>query len=201
MGLGCQNIYRRVIVRITQLMWLAAILTIGSGCNRQENQLPVTTAGGEVGFPDQEMFQPVIRLTIDDKPRLTLVAKHLSRFEAQSLLLLDGGIKADVYDLDGKHKALLTAREGEVIEGVNSLLARGNVVVTSDSGIVLRGEEIRFDPAFGRIVSDGFVTITSPTDSLAGYGFNAAPDLTDWEIKNTSGATWRDLERDTTRSE
>lgn len=190
-------IITKMILQIVVLLLFGVL----SGCSKKESNVPVVAFEGGTGFPDQELFQAVVRLTIEDRPRLTLVAPHMSRFESQSMLIVDGGIRADMFDTFGKHAGVLTSDEGEVVEGSNKLVARGHVIIVSDSGTVLRGDEIQYSPEVGRITSDGFVTITSPTDSLSGYGFTAAPDLTDWEIKNTSGATWRNLERDTTKSE
>jgi len=190
------------LIRVHRIGYSALILPLFIvACHPKENLLPIVAFSGGAGFPDQELFQATIRFTLEDRPRLVLIAPHLSRFEAQNLLIVDGGIEADMFDLEGRHAGKLTSDEGEVVEGVNRLIARGHVVVVSDSGTVLRGDEIEYNPDVGRILSDGFVTITSPTDSLSGYGFTAAPDLTDWEIKNTSGATWRKTERDTAKSE
>lgn len=185
--------------RALPIILTALCLISVAGCGKNEPPIPVTTAVAGSGYPDQELFQSVIRLTLEDRPRLTLVAPHISRFESKNLMIINGGIRADVFDLEGIHTAVLTADEGEILEGVNRLIARGHVVVVSDSGFVLKGDEIEYDPDIGRIISEGFVTITSPNDSLSGYGFSSAPDLSDWEIKNTSGATWRELERDTTK--
>jgi len=167
-------------------------------CSRLEAPLPTTDAGAGAGFPDQELYGTVIRLTRDEYPRLKLKAPLLRRFEAQRLMILSGGITADFYDNYGQHKAVLTANEGEIVEGQNRLAAKGHVVVKSDSGVVLRSEELHYDQVVGRIESDAFVTLVSRYDSLSGYEFSSAPDLTDWEIKNTSGATWRKMERDST---
>jgi len=183
------------------ILSLIFLVIISIGCSRKESNVPISSFDGGAGYPDQELFQSVVRFTIEDRPRLILIAPHLSRFEAQSLMIIEGGIKADMFDTFGKHAGVLTADEGETVEGTNRLVARGHVVIVSDSGTVLKGDEIQYNPEIGRIVSDGFVTITSPTDSLSGYGFTAAPDLTDWEIKNSSGATWRKLERDSTDRE
>lgn len=185
--------------KLLPLAVLTLIVFLALGCSGEEKTLPLTDAGAGIGFPDQELFGAIIRLTQEDRPRLTIRAPHISRFEAGRTMLLDGGIKTDFFDNQGNHKAVLTAEEGEVIEGVNRFTARGRVVVVSDSGVVLRGEELHFEETARRIESDGFVTIISAQDSLAGYGFSAAPDLTEWEIKNTSGATWRAVQRDTTQ--
>lgn len=176
-------------VTLTLLVW---------GCKKEESTALQVTVDSVANAPDQELFGSVIRLTRDGRPRLTLRAPHLNRYEGSRLLALDGGIRADFYDEFGVHQAVLTAERGEIIEGVNKLSASGRVYVKSDSGIVLRSEELQYEDAVGRIETPGVVTVVSEQDSLAGYGFSSAPDLTDWVIKNTSGATWRSFERDTT---
>jgi LPS export ABC transporter protein LptC len=188
-------------VTIFTALAFIALAGIVTSCQNSEKGIPTAAVELTAGFADQEIFGATVRLSQEDRPRLTLTTAHLRRFESKRLLLLEGGVHADFYDNMGLHKAVLTSREGEVEEGVNRLVAKGNVVVVSDSGAVLRSEELHYDPEVGRIEADGFVTITSPQDSLAGEGFSAATDLTDWEIKNTSGATWRKVERDTTRKD
>jgi len=195
--MGVEDICKSMTLYLRRLSALL-LATIAVGCAKLDQPLPTTNEAAGAGFADQELYGVVIRLTQEERSRLTLRAPHLRRFDTQRLMLLDGGIMADFYDNLGAHRAILTANEGEIVEGVNKLSAKGNVIVRSDSGMVLRSEELHYDQAVGRIEADDFVTLVTPFDSLAGYGFSSAPDLTDWEIKNTSGATWRRLERDTT---
>jgi len=189
------------VIRCLQIGFLALLTTTMIGCAKLDPPLPTMDDVAGAGYADQELYGAVIRLTQEDRPRMTLKTQRLRRYDAQRLMLLERGVHADFYDNNGLHRAVLTSDEGEIVEGSNRLSAKGHVVVTSDSGMVLKSEELHYDQAVGRIESDGFVTMTTPYDSLSGYGFTSAPDLTDWEIKNTSGATWRRLERDTTNAD
>ncbi len=197
MGLGVEGVRANLKTEYT----LVIISLLLMGCSKSEPPLPTTDAGAGSGFADQELFGAVIRLTQEDLPRLTLRAPHLSRFDDKRLLDLEGGVQADFFDNFGRHRAVLTSETGEIIEGINRLTAKGHVVVKSDSGLVLRSEELHYEEAIGKIQSDGFVTMVSPQDSLSGYGFSSDPDLTNWEIKNSSGATWRKMERNRTSAD
>jgi len=164
-------------------------------CTKVDIPPPAPVSSGGPGFPDQEVFGATTYYTKDGQRRLTVLAPHISRFDNRRLLMMDGGITVHFFDQNGVHSAVMTAKEGEMLELANRVWVRGNVIVKSDSGMVLRAEELRYDPDLGRILTDGFVTIITTQDSLAGYGFSSATDLSDWEIKRSSGATWRKTEQ------
>ncbi len=144
--------------------------------------------------PDVELFGAKIYFSNADKKNFSLHAPHISRFDYSDQLLLDGGIKAQRYNSKGIETDWMTSTSGEVYEREQRIMAYGNVVVKSDSGIVLYADTLIYNPKIDKVISDGFVIIVTPTDSITGYGFSAASDLSNWEIKNTSGVTWRELE-------
>ena len=160
------------------------------GCAKIEPPPAVSVTG----LPNMELMGATVRFVRAGQPRFTVQAPHVSKVEAQGLLALDGGIRVDFFDANGLHNATLTAASGEVLDRESRLLARGDVVVKSDSGMVLRTEELYYDQKRERVLSDKFVTVITPSDSLSGWGFSAAPDLTDWIIPNPSGTTWRQPE-------
>ena len=61
--------------------------------------------------------------------------------------------------------------------------------------MVLLADELYYEQNIDRVMSDGFVTVITQNDSLSGIGFSSAPDLSDWVVMNTSGTTWRKMER------
>lgn len=185
MGRNDGYIRSKMILRLL----IPLLLTVAAGCAKLEE--PSKQENVTLGFPDVEIFQASINYTRGEMTRFKVKAPHLSRFEKIDLLLLEGGIEVDMFDSKGEHTGLLTAEKGEVLERKQHLLARGNVVVHADGGIVLYADSLYYNPETERVISDGFVIIVSPDDSLAGYGFSASPNLEDWEIKNTSGTTWR----------
>jgi len=147
------------------------------------------------GIPNVELFSADIRITRADKPRINITAPHVSRFDKLDLMLLEGGVDAEIFGSDGGLSATLSSEVGEVYETGQKLLARGDVVVKSTDGTTLYADTLYYDPKRDKVISDGWVTIVTELDSLTGIGFVSAPDLKDWEIKNSSGATRREMKQ------
>ena len=167
------------------------IIFVLIGCsNLEQND---SGESNQDGYPDVELFGGTISFTKEGLQQFLISAPHISRFERSNLMLFEGGLKADLFDKQGVHTAVLTSEAGEVFEKVQRLLARGNVIVRSDSGIVVYADTLYYNPDDKLVKSDGFVIMVSPDDSISGWGFSASPDLGDWEIINTSGTTWREL--------
>jgi LPS export ABC transporter protein LptC len=76
-----------------------------------------------------------------------------------------------------------------VDEATNNLEATGNVVVTSDSGVVVVTNKLFWDNARQKIFSDAFVKITSPTEQLQGQGFESDQNLKNYRIFKATGST------------
>lgn len=169
---------------------LSAVIALTTGCADIE---PPGTGTGE-DLPDLELFSANVRYNRGEMPMFAIEAPHISRIEKEQIMLLEGGIKVDFFDKDGLHNAVLTSDEGTVREKTNVLTARGNVIVKSDSGLVLLADELFYEQDINRVLSDGFVTVITSNDSISGKGFSAAPDLSDWVIINPSGSTWRKTE-------
>jgi LPS export ABC transporter protein LptC len=144
--------------------------------------------------PEVELYGADITMVRGAKPLFKIHAPHVARYENKELMIFDGGIRVDFYNQNGDHNAVLTSDKGTVQEGTDRLDAQGNVVVKSDSGMVLLADELYYVQKAERVMSDGFVTVITQNDSLSGFGFSSAPDLKDWVILNTSGTTWREVE-------
>jgi len=78
----------------------------------------------------------------------------------------------DFLDEHGVHSSVLTSRTGKVDENTNNLEAIGNVVVVSDSGVVVETEKLFWDNRRQLIHSDEFVKITSPKKNCRDTGSN-----------------------------
>jgi hypothetical protein len=75
----------------------------------------------------------------------------------------------------------------------NDLTAYGNVVVVSDSGIVLQTEVLFWDNEKQKIISEVPVRFTTKDDTLIGDSFVSNPDLTNYEIRNARGYSRRKI--------
>jgi hypothetical protein len=80
-------------------------------------------------------------------------------------------------------------------EETNDVVALGNVVVISDSGITLRSDSLRWDSRRQKVLTEAFVTIARANgETLRGFGFESDPNLKHLSIKKASGVTPRKLE-------
>ena len=80
---------------------------------------------------------------------------------------------------------MLTAKRGHVDDQTRNLEAFDNVVFRSDSGTVVETEYIFWDNAQRKVRGNRFVTITSATERLQGYGFEADQDLRNYTVFGT----------------
>ena len=118
--------------------------------------------------------------------RAILDAEHVRMYEARRETLLDSGLVLHFYSNSGEHTSKLTARRGRVDDATRDLEAFDNVVFESDSGTVVRTEYLYWDNDTRRVRSDRFVTVTSPTERLQGYGFSADQGLKNYVVYRVS---------------
>jgi len=144
--------------------------------------------------PDQEIWNARIMFTKDERVTSILKARRLNIYEKEGLTIADSSFQLDMFNEAGVHSSVLTADSG-VVKGEDSLMAYGNVVVISDSGVVLETEVLFWDKIRGGVRSDTDVILTTETDTLYGDGLIADEGLANWEIFNPRGQTTRDLER------
>ena len=93
------------------------------------------------------------------------------------------------YDSQGLRDAVLTSRTGLYNQRLNSLEARGDVVITTIDGRRLETPFVRYDQRLNLISSDTVFTMTTPDGKLLhGIGFSTDPDLNNFrEFKHLNG--------------
>jgi len=138
-------------------------------------------------LPDQESFNSKVVFSDSGIVKAILRAGHIAVYSSRNETLLDNGIEVDFYDRDGNHTSVLTADRGKVDDVTQDLYAFGNVIARSDSGVVLKTEELKWVNARRKIVTDKYVEITSPTEEIRGYGLESDQSLKDYVIFKVSG--------------
>jgi LPS export ABC transporter protein LptC len=169
----------------------AAALVLSTGC---EEKIKPMAGGGmsSASMPTQESWNTTVTFTDSGMVKAVLKTGHLSVFENSRTTLLDSSVHVDFFDELGRHSSVLTSRSGKVDETTNNLEAEGNVVVKSDSGVVVRTEKMKWDNARQLILSDEFVRITSPKEQLQGRGFESDQNLRNYKIFHVTGSAQPD---------
>ena len=143
-------------------------------------------------IPDYESWKTEIIFSEKGVLQAVLFADHLQKFEEDNVTFLDV-VKVDFYTVKGNKSTVLTSKKARVDDITKNMFATENVVVVSDSGVTLKTEELTWQNKLQRITSDQFVTITSPEETIEGYGFESDQALRNYKIfKITYSATVTD---------
>lgn len=172
---------------------LAVLLVVPTvGCRRQPTSNP---SAGDVRVPDQEARDFTLTESLEGRKNWTLHAVYAAMYNNQSLVDART-VRIEFFDKDGKKFSTLLADEGRVYQRSNDLEARGHVRVTTESGIFMETDSLRWQNARGKIVSDGFVRVTRQHDVVTGYGFESDPSLDHFTLRQEVRAEVRDTGED-----
>jgi hypothetical protein len=87
------------------------------------------------------------------------------------------------FNSQGLLDAVLTSRTGIYNQRLNSLEARGDVVITTIDGRRLETPYVRYDNRINLVSSDTTFKLTDPDGRvLRGIGFTTDPDLNDLKV-------------------
>lgn len=163
------------------------IFFVACGGNDSDKSL-----GKRSDFPDQESWNPVIVMTREAKKRAIVRSKHLAKYSDRQEIILNGNVDVDFFSDDEEHMSNLKSESAFVYEGNDNLLAIGNVIVKSDSGVTLFTDSLFWDNQSEKINSNDTVMLaTELNDTLYGIGFESDIDLTRWKILNPWGVSSR----------
>ncbi|SVA03165.1 uncharacterized protein METZ01_LOCUS56019, partial [marine metagenome] len=108
-------------------------------------------------------------------------------------VILEGNVDADFFSTEEEHMSNLKSERAFVYEETDNLLAIGNVVVVSDSGVTLFTDSLYWDNKLEKITSNDTIMLTTEMDdTLYGVGFESDVDLTHWKIIKPWGVTARE---------
>ena len=149
--------------------------------------------GKRSDFPDQESWNPVIVMTREAKKRAIVRSKHLAKYSDRQEIILNGNVDVDFFSDDEEHMSNLKSESAFVYEGNDNLLAIGNVIVKSASGVTLFTDSLFWDNQSEKINSNDTVMLaTELNDTLYGIGFESDIDLTRWKILKPWGVSSRE---------
>ncbi len=174
------------------LSFFLLLATILSACSEKRVKPTVNSNINVEQLPDEESWNSTVFFSDSGKTKAVLKAGRIRVYSNTQETLLDSTIHVDFYDEEGKITSVLTAKRGKVNNATNDLYAVDSVVAVNDSGVTLRTSELMWRNKDRKIVSNKFVTITSPKENIQGYGFESDQSLRNYVIYNITYITKTD---------
>ena len=117
-----------------------------------------------------------------------ITAETIERFDnIQPQLVFSNGFEVIFYCDSGSVKSILQAKDAEIDEINNIMIASNSVVLTSSVGEKLETEELIWDEDKNKIFTDRKVVITTEKELIQGEGFNSKPDFSEYSISKIKG--------------
>ena len=177
------------LTRVTRMFFSVLIVHCALFLTACEEKIKPSVANTGVGqdVPTQESWKS--HITFTDSGRVTAIvnAGHIAVFEHSRFTLLDEGVRIDFFNEKAQHTSALTADRGKVNDVTHDLEAYGNVVVVSDSGTVLKTQELFWDNARQLIHTPAYVEIASPSEQIQGQGLESDQSLKNYRIFKVTG--------------
>jgi LPS export ABC transporter protein LptC len=97
------------------------------------------------------------------------------------------GVWVDFFDANQQRTSQLTAKYAEYKEMEKIIELRDSIELWNYKNERLETEQLIWNEATSRIYTDKFVKITTPTQTIWGYGFSSNMEFTAWEMDSVSG--------------
>ena len=161
------------------------VLIFQFACQSNELQRSGETRQGR---PDAESWDAVITLTNKGAKRGVIRSGHLEKYNDKEFILLDQNVDADFFNEAEVFTTNLKSLVAEIDEEEDFLVAIGNVVVVTDSGVTLFTDTLSWDNQKEKVfTSDSVIFITENKDTLYGIGFESDIELNNWKILQPTG--------------
>ena len=157
------------------------------GC--EEKLRPSVVTLDYTAIPSQESWNSTVTFSDSAKTKAILWVGHVAVYSGRQYTLLSDSLHVDFFDELEHHTSVLTARRGRVNDRTKDFTAYENVVVNSDSGVVLKTDSLFWHNATRKIQTDMFVEITSSTERIMGHGLISDQGLKNYKIFRVTGRT------------
>lgn len=159
-------------------------------CCSEEEQLPQKAVESkEIIQPEIVGNQVTVTFVDSSHTKAVLKADRARVFSEHKKTYLDGNVKTDFFSAKTKERiSWLSSDSAEIDDSSKDMLAKGNVVLVSDSNKTRLETSILFwDNKTQKLYSTEFVKIKSPQESISGWGFESDINLNNYRIFKVSG--------------
>ena len=167
---------------------IAATIAVSAACT-EKTAPPVVRKSALADSADQVMYGAHFNLTDKGLARAEMLSDTAFFFDDNTRIELRK-VETTFFTASGARDAYLTSERGTYNNRTGLMIARGDVVVTTEEGRKLTTPELRYDQAMNEIASDSAFVLTEPGRRLEGIGFRSDPNMQNVQIlKTKSGNT------------
>lgn len=167
---------------------IATTIAVSAACT-EKTAPPVVRKSALADSADQVMYGAHFNLTDKGLARAEMLSDTAFFFDDNTRIELRK-VETTFFTASGARDAYLTSDRGTYNNRTGLMVARGNVVVTTEEGRKLTTPELRYDQAMNEIASDSAFVLTEPGRRLEGIGFRSDPNMQNVQIlKTKSGNT------------
>ncbi|MES2765669.1 MAG: LPS export ABC transporter periplasmic protein LptC [Bacteroidota bacterium] len=169
---------------------LLLVVIAAIGCGGDDDAAQNTIPAAEVkDIPSHLTWNITVRFMDSSITKAILKGRRARVYEERQETLLDSGVTVDFMGTTGaKRVARMTSDSCRVDDRTRDMIARGNVVVVSDStGKKLTTTLLIWDNARQKLRTTEFVRIESPGEVIEGYGLESDQYLKEYKIFKVSG--------------
>ena len=156
------------------------------GCSGDKIEPPKIDINSADSTPSQESFNTTVTFSDSGKVKAILVAGRIRIYTKFNYTLIDSSAKVDFYK-DGVYSSTLTGKRGKIFDATKDVEVYDDVKLVSTDGSVLTTNKLYWVNKTQKIKSDEYVHITTKTDDIQGYGFEADQNLKNYVIYKVSG--------------
>ena len=177
-----------MITTRASLLALVAAIAVATACTEKKAP-PIARKSALADSADQVMFGAHFNLTDAGLSRAELLSDTAYFFDDNTRIELRK-VETTFYTASGARDAYLTSKRGTYNNRTSQMIARGNVVVTTEEGRRLTTPELSYNQTSNEISSDSAFVLTEPGRRLEGIGFRSDPNMQNIQILRTrSGST------------
>jgi LPS export ABC transporter protein LptC len=166
------------------------LIILANGCE-ERNQVVIKKIDmlAAAEQPDQVSNNVTVIIADSAYTKAVLYTKHARVYQKRLETYLDSGIKVDFMSQKSANRvSVLTADSARIDDRTKNMLARGHVLVISDSAnIKLETTLLEWNNRTQKIYSSEYVIITTDKEIIRGYGFESDPNLANYKINRVSG--------------
>lgn len=180
---------KQIISNCIYLMVFLIIISVFYSCNDEKAVPQQVIEEKDILQPDIISTNITVSFVDSSFTKAILKADKAKVFNERKKTYFEGNVKADFFSSKLKQRvSWLTSDSAEVDDNTKDMLAKGNVVVVSDSNNTrLETSILHWDNKTQKLFSTEFVTITSPQEDIRGWGFESDINLTHYRIFKVSG--------------